>query len=84
MNEEEKIMLETNRSITNMETCFRNKIQQLQQENKELHNKLEKAIEYIEHFSKNSEVKIYGIPETKVFIGDIEQLLEILKGDVGD
>ncbi len=36
MSEEEKIMLETNQSITNMETCFRNKIKELQQENKQL------------------------------------------------
>lgn len=40
---------------------------------------IDKAIEYINHFSKESEVKIYGLPKCKVFIGDIEQLLEILK-----
>ena len=39
---------------------------------------IDKAIEYINHFSKESEVKIYGLPKCKVFIGDIEQLLEIL------
>ena len=40
---------------------------------------IDKAIEYIYHFSKESEVKIYGLPKCKVFIGDIEELLEILK-----
>ena len=40
---------------------------------------IDKAIEYINHFSKESEVKIYGLPKCKVFIGDIEELLEILK-----
>lgn len=43
--------------------------------------KIERAIDYINHFSKESEIKIYGLPNCKVFIGDAEQLLEILKGD---
>ena len=51
----------------------------LQQENKKQKEVIDKAIEYINHFSKESEVKIYGLPKCKVFIGDIEQLLEILK-----
>ena len=51
----------------------------LQQENQKYKEVIDKAIEYINHFSKESEVKIYGLPKCKVFIGDIEQLLEILK-----
>lgn len=54
-------------------------IRELQQENKKYKEVIDKAIEYINHFSKESEVKIYGLPKCKVFIGDIEQLLEILK-----
>ena len=53
-------------------------IENLQQENKKYKEVIDKAIEYINHFSKESEVKIYGLPKCKVFIGDIEQLLEIL------
>lgn len=51
---------------------------ELLKENKELKEVIDKTIEYINHFSKESEVKIYGLPKCKVFIGDIEQLLEIL------
>lgn len=54
-------------------------VKKLQQENKLLKEVIDKAIEYINHFSKESEVKIYGLPKCKVFIGDIEQLLDILK-----
>jgi hypothetical protein len=53
-------------------------IENLQQENQKYKEVIDKAIEYINHFSKESEVKIYGLPKCKVFIGDIEQLLEIL------
>ena len=56
-----------------------NTIDKLQQENQKYKEVIDKAIEYINHFSKESEVKIYGLPKCKVFIGDIEQLLEILK-----
>lgn len=45
-----------------------------------LQQRIDKATEYINHFSKKSEVKINGLPDCKVFIGDIEQLLEILGG----
>lgn len=55
-----------------------NYINDLQQENQKYKEVIDKAIEYINHFSKESEVKIYGLPKCKVFIGDIEQLLEIL------
>ena len=48
-------------------------------ESKQLKEVIEKVREYINHFSKESEVKIYGLPKCKVFIGDIEELLEILK-----
>lgn len=58
---------------------IRDYIINLQQENKKYKEVIDKAIEYINHFSKESEVKIYGLPKCKVFIGDIEQLLEILK-----
>lgn len=51
----------------------------LEQQCKKQKEVIDKAIEYINHFSKESEVKIYGLPKCKVFIGDIEQLLEILK-----
>ena len=54
-------------------------IEQLQQQCRKQKEVIDKAIEYINHFSKESEVKIYGLPKCKVFIGDIEQLLEILK-----
>lgn len=57
---------------------FADTIIQLQQENQKYKEVIDKAIEYINHFSKESEVKIYGLPKCKVFIGDIEQLLEIL------
>lgn len=56
-----------------------NYITNLQQENQKYKEVIDKAIEYINHFSKESEVKIYGLPKCKVFIGDIEELLEILK-----
>ena len=55
-----------------------NKIVNLEQQCKKQKEVIDKAIEYINHFSKESEVKIYGLPKCKVFIGDIEQLLEIL------
>ena len=51
----------------------------LLKENQKYKEVIDKAIEYINHFSKESEVKIYGLPKCKVFIGDIEELLEILK-----
>ena len=54
-------------------------IDELEQQCKKQKEVIDKAIEYINHFSKESEVKIYGIPKCKVFIGDLEQLLEILK-----
>ena len=54
-------------------------IKQSLQENQKYKEVIDKAIEYIYHFSKESEVKIYGLPKCKVFIGDIEELLEILK-----
>ena len=54
-------------------------INKLQQENQKYKKVIDKAIEYINHFSKESEVKIYGLPKCKVFIGDIEELLDILK-----
>ena len=53
--------------------------EELEVENQKYKETIDKAIEYINHFSKESEVKIYGLPKCKVFIGDIEQLLEILK-----
>ena len=53
--------------------------EELELENEKLKEVIDKAIKYINHFSKESEVKIYGLPKCKVFIGDIEQLLEILK-----
>lgn len=55
------------------------RIVELQQQNQKYKEVIDKAIEYINHFSKESEVKIYGLPKCKVFIGDIEQLLDILK-----
>lgn len=54
-------------------------IAKLVEDKKQLKERMDKAIEYINHFSKESEVKIYGLPKCKVFIGDTEQLLEILK-----
>ena len=39
------------------------------------------AVEYIEEHSKESEVKIYGIPECKIFKGSIEELKTLLKED---
>ena len=51
----------------------------LEQQCKKQKEIIDKAIEYINHFSKESEVKIYGLPKCKVFIGDIEELLDILK-----
>ena len=68
----------------NKKEVIRKYIKHIRQQNKELHNKIDKAIEYIEHFSKDSEIRIYGIPATKVFIGDMEQLLEILKGETNE
>ena len=63
-------------------TCYKASMyNDLQQENQSLKDRIEKGIEYINHFSKKSEVKIHGLPDCKVFIGDIEQLSEILKGD---
>ena len=56
-----------------------NTIDELQKKKKKYKEVIDKAIEYINHFSKESEVKIYGLPKCKVFIGDIEELLEILK-----
>ena len=45
----------------------------LEQKCKKQKEVIDKAIEYINHFSKESEVKIYGLPKCKVFIGDIEK-----------
>ena len=61
------------------ETKLINEIKDLEQQVKKQKEVIDKAIEYINHFSKESEVKIYGLPKCKVFIGDIEELLEILK-----
>lgn len=77
MNEEEKIMIETNRSITNMETCFRNKIKELEQENQQLKEQLE----------KEKEVKSKAIGHINACGGELTKdqckyLLQILdKGD---
>ena len=73
MSEEEKIMLETNQSITNMETCFRNKIKELQQENKELHNKIDKAIALY----KNCKAEDYCTL-------DLDMYNALIGGDIGE
>lgn len=79
MNEEEKIMIETNRSITNMETCFRNKIKELEQENQQLKEQLE----------KEKEVKSKAIGHINACGGELTknqckyllQILDIYKGE---
>lgn len=47
----------------------------------ELQERINKAVEYIEEHLKESEVKIYGIPKCKIFMGSVEDLLDLLKGD---
>lgn len=47
----------------------------------ELKDRINKVIKYIEGHSKESGVKIYGIPECKIFMGSVEELLDLLKGD---
>ena len=56
-----------------------NYIENLEKQCEKQKEVIDKAIEYINHFSKESEVKIYGLPKCKIFIGDIEELLEILE-----
>ena len=53
-------------------------IEDLQQENKQLKDKIESAIEYIKEHTEDSQLKIYGISDCKIFKGSIEELLEIL------
>lgn len=80
---QEKIIvdLQKNNSGITLEEHVRvlNAYQELREKYNKQKEVIDKAIEYINHFSKESEVKIYGLPKCKVFIGDIEQLLEILK-----
>lgn len=47
----------------------------------ECKKRIDKAIEYIEKNINENEAKFYGIPDYKVFKGNIEQVLEILKGE---
>ena len=70
-----------NHEITDIDTFFKvaEENTRLLEQVKKQKEVIDKAIEYINHFLKESEVKIYGLPKCKVFIGDIEQLLEILK-----
>ena len=75
MSEEEKIMLETNRSITNMETCFRNKIKELQHENKQLkefNDKQKKIALELINFALKSDVD---------YVYVLEDLEKILNGE---
>lgn len=80
---QEKIIvdLQKNNSGITLEEHVRvlNAYQELREKYNKQKEVIDKAIEYINHFSKESEVKIYGLPKCKVFIGDIEQLLDILK-----
>lgn len=80
---QEKIIvdLQKNNSGITLEEHVRvlNAYQELREKYNKQKEVIDKAIEYINHFSKESEVKIYGLPKCKVFIGNIEQLLEILK-----
>ena len=54
----------------------------LLKEDKEiLKRRIDKAIEYVEENTNENEAKFYGIPDYKVFKGNIEQVLKILKGE---
>lgn len=50
-------------------------------EYQKLRNRIDKAIEYIENNSRQSELNIYGIPKCLIFKGSVENLLETLKGE---
>lgn len=81
MNKEEKIGMYTSNEIyEELANGFlqRSMVDAMYFKIKDLQQRITRAIEYINHFSKKSEVKINGLPDCKVFIGDIEQLLEIL------
>ena len=61
------------RQIAEAITDLLNEKEQLQQENKELHNKIDKAIEYLIN------------PPKKIWEGhSIDEVVRILKGDVDD
>lgn len=75
MSEEEiQNMLAVNRSINDMEENFRKKIEKLQQENSQLKERIEKAIDWTIKY------RTEWYQEDEV-IRDLKQLLEILKGD---
>ena len=63
----------------NIELLDENKA--LKEDKEILKRRIEKAIEYIEKNINENEAKFYGIPDYKVFKGNIEQVLEILKGE---
>jgi hypothetical protein len=53
----------------------------LYEEKKELQERIDKSLEYIEKYSSKPKTDVIGIPMPLVFNGDIEELLDILKGD---
>jgi hypothetical protein len=64
-----------------VEAVKEQKYNELLKENNQLKDRINKTIEYIEEHLKESEVKIYGIPKCKIFMGSVEELLDLLKGD---
>jgi L-lysine 2,3-aminomutase len=53
-------------------------VHHLQQENKELKERIDKAIEYIKTHSEMTDLQICGIENVLAFRGNLEKLLEIL------
>lgn len=60
---------------------YKDQVNKLQQENKELQNKIDKAIEYIEKCSLGEDY--YGNPVMLAKEDEGKDLLEMLKGDSG-
>lgn len=56
-------------------------IEQLQQENKQLKDRIDKAIEYIKNNSEEWEFNIYGTPKILMIKVTRENFLKMLKGD---
>lgn len=77
MNKEERFEIElTQEEVQEIIYCYEKDmklIEQLQQENKELHNKIDEAIEYL-----------INPPKKKWEGHSIDEVVKILKGDVND
>lgn len=58
-----------------------NYIEELQSQLEQKEKQLNDIKEYIKKHSKDSELTIYGLPDCKVFMGSLEDLLSIIERD---